>query len=131
MKWHLCRFAYRAAENQDHGNGEHRFVHVQDGCRQLAKVECASIDEQDHDANDKANITYPVRDKGFNRCACRRETILGGLGSLVEPEANKQVRTETYKFPSNKDHQEICRKDNHKHGKSEERKVGVKTSISR
>src|SRR6266487_7196941 len=125
------RVDYRAAENQNHSNGEHRLVHVHDGCWQLAKVECASIDEQDHDANDKANVTYPVRNKGFDRCACWRETILSGFGSLVEPEADKQVRTETYQFPSDEDHQEICRKDDHKHGKSKERKVGVETSISR
>src|SRR6266571_7215897 len=117
MQGYLCRFAYCATENQDHGNGEHRFVHVHDCCWQLAKVECASIDEQDHDADDKANIAYPVGNKGFDGCACRRETVLGGLALLVEPEADKQVRTETYQVPSYEDHQEICRKDDCKHGK--------------
>jgi len=70
MEWHLSRFANRAAENQDHGYREHCLVHVQYGCWQLAKVESARIDEQDHDADDKANIAYSVRNKGFNRCAC-------------------------------------------------------------
>ena len=69
MKWHLCRFAYRAAENQDHGNGEHRLVHMHDGCWQLAKAECASTDEQDHNSNDKANIAYAIGNKGFDSCA--------------------------------------------------------------
>ena len=60
MEWHLCRFANCAAKYQDHGNSKHRLIHVHDGRWQLAKVECARANEQDHDTNDKANIAYPV-----------------------------------------------------------------------
>src|SRR2546428_9611913 len=129
MKRYLCRFAYSTAENQDHGDCKHCLVHVQDSCWQFAKVESARIDEQDHDANDKANIAYSVRNKGFDRCACRRETILGGLRSLVEPESDEQVRTKTDQFPSDEDHQEICCKKDHEHGKSKKRKGSEETNV--
>ncbi len=131
LQWYLRRFTYCAAEDQDHGGCQHSLVHVRNRCRQLAEIKGTRVGEQDHDADDKADIAHAVRNKGLNGCARRRKTVFLWLGSLVAPEADQQVRTETHQFPPDEDHQEVLGKNNHQHGKGEECKVGEEARIPR
>ena len=87
--------------------------------------------EQDHDTDDKANITYAVRNKGLYRGSGRCGSILGRFGALVDPETDQQVGTQAHQFPSDKDHQEVLGKNDIEHGEGEEREIREETRVAR
>jgi hypothetical protein len=83
------------AEDQDHGDSEQRFVHVRDGDRQLAKVKGPRTPEQEHNPDEKADVTHAGRDERFNGRTGRGEAVLLWFGTFVDPEAGqRRERTE-------------------------------------
>src|SRR6266446_1492923 len=116
MQRYLRRFTDSTTEDQDHCSSKHRLVHASHSRRQLCKIEGACTREQDHDADNEANVTHTVGNKCFDRGAGGRETILLRLGTFIDPEADQQVRAEADQFPADEHDQEVLRKDDIEHG---------------
>jgi len=131
MQRDLGGFANRAAEDEDHCQRQQTLIHVRHARRQLVEIEGSGVGEQDHDADDEADVAYARGDEGFYRGGSRRKAILFRLGALVDPEADQQVRTQAHQFPADEHHQEVLREGDDEHREGEEREVGEETRVPR
>jgi len=123
MQGELRRLAHGTDEQADADDGHQHPVTARklQGSQLIALgkdfpiVQRAGIRGDQTDAQDEAEITHTVDQKGFH-------VGKNGCG-LVEPKADEQVRNQTNGFPAEEQLQHVVAHDEHQHGKSKKRDV--------
>ena len=115
-------YQHSSHREQAHLTGEHvaplnvhQFV-------QPLECETASDRPQQHDADEHADVTYPVGEEG----------LFGGVGGavLLEPVADQQVGTQPHQLPKHVHHQQAVRQDDAVHGKGENSQVAEEAGVA-
>ena len=88
-------------------------------CKNIVIVERAKCNKNEHDAENKANVTDAVNDKSFTRSV--------GILHLIKPKTNQQIRTQADQFPANKHQQIIATHHQHQHRGDKQIKVNKVT----
>ena len=126
----LRRFAHRADEQADAGNGQQRPV----GTRQAQQrqfvflrehflvVHGAGVSQQQADAQDEAEVAHAVDQESLHVGHDGRRTLV--------PETDQQVRDQAHGFPTEEQLQEVVGHDQHQHREREQRDVGEEAVVA-
>ena len=78
--------------------------------------------ENTEDAQQEAEVTDAINDKGFNSGCIGR--------GLFEPKPDEQVRNNAHAFPAEEQLHEVVSRHQHQHGESEQRQIGHKAWLA-
>ena len=94
----------------------------------LLEIQRASLNEEEDQAHHKQHVAHASGEEGLETGLLGRNLLRIGV-ALVEPEPDKQVRTETHDLPEDEEHQQVIGHHQPQHPCSEQRNVGEETAI--
>ncbi len=119
----LGALAHRAGEDQQGDQHDRRLVERADPVDDVADVERAQADEDEHDPEGEADVADPVDD----------ERLLGGQrrAALAVPEPDQQVAAQADQLPGHEHDQEVAGQDEQQHAEHEQVEVGEEAPVAR
>ena len=120
----LRRLAARAHEEEERDGEVDVGAHARVGLGEdLAVVERAEGDPDEHDAEAEAEVAHPVDDEG----------LLARVGGrlLLVPEADQEVRAEADRLPEDVEDEEVAGQHQHHHREHEQVQVGEEARVAR
>ena len=123
MERELGALAHRPGEDQQRDEHDRSLAELADALEDLADVERAEADEDQHDPEREAHVADAVDD----------ECLLGGerRGALAVPEADEQVAAQPDQLPGHEHDQEVAGQHQQQHREHEQVQVGEEPPVPR
>ncbi len=92
-----------------------------EGCGRLVEIQCAELEEDQHQPDDEPEVAHAVGDKGLDS--------RGRCVGPVEVEPDQQITAQAHQLPADKQKQQTAADYQPQHAETEQRQVGEEAAV--